>query len=189
MTLPSLRLKANAERRLRAGHLWVYSNEVDVAATPLNAFAAGDQAVLEMANGKPLGIVALSPNNLICGRLISRDTKHVLDKSLLVHRINIALSLRERLSTSRSTGWSTAIPTCCPAWWSIALATCWWCNWRPQPWNCAKDEVLAALLQVLKPAAVLWKNDSSARDAEGLERYVAMPTAKCRSGSPWKRTA
>ncbi|MFX4729046.1 RlmI/RlmK family 23S rRNA methyltransferase, partial [Acinetobacter baumannii] len=79
--------------RLRAGHLWVYSNEVDVAATPLNAFAAGDQAVLEMANGKPLGIVALSPNNLICGRLISRDTKHVLDKSLLVHRINIALSL------------------------------------------------------------------------------------------------
>ncbi|WP_244233974.1 hypothetical protein, partial [Pseudomonas aeruginosa] len=23
MTLPSLRLKANAERRLRAGHLWV----------------------------------------------------------------------------------------------------------------------------------------------------------------------
>ena len=56
MTLPSLRLKANAERRLRAGHLWVYSNEVDVAATPLNAFAAGDQAVLQMANGKPLGI-------------------------------------------------------------------------------------------------------------------------------------
>ena len=54
MTLPSLRLKANAERRLRAGHLWVYSNEVDVQATPLNAFAAGDQAILEMANGKPL---------------------------------------------------------------------------------------------------------------------------------------
>ena len=34
MTLPSLRLKANADRRLRAGHLWVYSNEVDTAATP-----------------------------------------------------------------------------------------------------------------------------------------------------------
>ena len=25
MSLPSLRLKANADRRLRAGHLWVYS--------------------------------------------------------------------------------------------------------------------------------------------------------------------
>jgi len=47
MSLPSLRLKANADRRLRAGHLWVYSNEIDVAVTPLNAFEAGDQAILE----------------------------------------------------------------------------------------------------------------------------------------------
>lgn len=52
-----------------------------------------------------------------------------------------------------------------------------------------KDEVLAALLQVLKPAAVLWKNDSSARDAEAWSATWPMPTAKCRSGSPWKRTA
>lgn len=37
MSLPSLRLKANADRRLRAGHLWVYSNEIDVANTPFTA--------------------------------------------------------------------------------------------------------------------------------------------------------
>src|SRR3990167_4467195 len=96
MSLPSLRLKANADRRLRAGHLWVYSNEIDVAATPLSGFAAGDQAILEAAGGKPLGVVALSPNNLICARLLSRDVKHVLDKSLLVHRINVALARRGR---------------------------------------------------------------------------------------------
>jgi 23S rRNA (cytosine1962-C5)-methyltransferase len=35
-----------------------------------------------------------------------------------------------------------------------------------------KDAVLDALVQVLKPRGVLWKNDSAARDAEGLERYV-----------------
>ncbi|MDN4882374.1 hypothetical protein, partial [Escherichia coli] len=87
---PSLRLKANADRRLRAGHLWVYSNEVDTAATPLAGFVAGDQAVLEAAGGKPLGIVGVSPNNLICARLLSRDLKHSLDKSLLVHRIQVA---------------------------------------------------------------------------------------------------
>ena len=68
-----------------------------MVATPLNAFQPGDQAILEAAGGKPLGVVALSPNNLICARLVSRDTKHVLDKSLLVHRLNVALSLRERL--------------------------------------------------------------------------------------------
>lgn len=61
MSLPILSLKNNAERRLRAGHLWIYSNEVDVALTPLNAFEAGDQALVQTASGKPLGIAVLSP--------------------------------------------------------------------------------------------------------------------------------
>ena len=30
-----LRLKKNADRRLKAGHLWLYSNEIDTDATPL----------------------------------------------------------------------------------------------------------------------------------------------------------
>ena len=36
-----LRLKPGEDRRLRAGHLWVFSNEVDTQATPLGGFAAG----------------------------------------------------------------------------------------------------------------------------------------------------
>jgi 23S rRNA (cytosine1962-C5)-methyltransferase len=35
-----------------------------------------------------------------------------------------------------------------------------------------KDDVIAALTQVLKPSGILFKNDSAARDAEGLTRYV-----------------
>uniref|UniRef100_A0A1I8AJP6 Methyltrans_SAM domain-containing protein n=1 Tax=Steinernema glaseri TaxID=37863 RepID=A0A1I8AJP6_9BILA len=35
-----------------------------------------------------------------------------------------------------------------------------------------KDDVIAALVQVLKPTGILFKNDSAARDAEGLNRYV-----------------
>jgi 23S rRNA (cytosine1962-C5)-methyltransferase len=172
MSLPSLRLKANAERRLRAGHLWVYSNEIDVAATPLAAFTAGDQAVLEAAGGKPLGIVALSPNNLICARLISRDTKHLLDKSLIVHRLKVALSLRERLFDKPFYrlvyGDSDLLPgLVVDRFGDIIVA-----QLASATMERHKDDVLAALLQVLKPAAVLWKNDSSAREAEGLPRYV-----------------
>lgn len=172
MTLPSLRLKANADRRLRAGHLWVYSNEVDTAATPLSGFAAGDQAILEAAGGKPLGIVGVSPNNLICARLLSRDLKHSLDKSLLVHRIQVALSLRERLFDQPCYrliyGDSDLLPGLVVDRFhdhlvvQIASATM----------ERNKDAVLEALVQVLKPRGVLWKNDSAARDAEGLERYV-----------------
>ena len=34
-------LRKGEERRLRAGHLWVFSNEVDVARTPLTALQPG----------------------------------------------------------------------------------------------------------------------------------------------------
>ncbi|BAN45981.1 class I SAM-dependent rRNA methyltransferase [Metapseudomonas resinovorans] len=172
MSLPSLRLKANADRRLRAGHLWVYSNEVDVVATPLNTFQPGDQAILEAAGGKPLGVVALSPNNLICARLVSRDTKHVLDKSLLVHRINVALSLRERLFDKPFYrlvyGDSDLLPGLVVDRFGDHLVV----QLASPAMERNKDAVLDALVQVLKPRGVLWKNDSSARDAEGLERYV-----------------
>jgi 23S rRNA (cytosine1962-C5)-methyltransferase len=172
MSLPSLRLKANADRRLRAGHLWVYSNEVDVVATPRHAFQPGDQAILEAAGGKPLGVVALSPNNLICARLVSRDVKHSLDKSLLVHRINVALSLRERLFDKPFYrlvfGDSDLLPGLVVDRFGDILVV----QLASAAMERHKDAVLDALVQVLKPSGVLWKNDSSARDAEGLERYV-----------------
>ena len=172
MSLPSLRLKANAERRLRAGHLWVYSNEVDVAATPLNGFQPGDQAILEMANGKPLGIVGVSPNNLICARLLSRDTSHTLDKSLLVHRIQVALSLRERLFEQPCYrlvyGDSDFLPGLVVDRFGDHLVV----QLASATMERNKDAVIEALVQVLKPRGILFKNDSSARDAEGLERYV-----------------
>ncbi|ARU90271.1 class I SAM-dependent rRNA methyltransferase [Pseudomonas sp. M30-35] len=172
MSLPSLRLKANADRRLRAGHLWVYSNEIDVAATPLNGFAAGDQAILEAAGGKPLGVVALSPNNLICARLLSRDVKHVLDKSLLVHRINVALSLRERLFDKPCYrlvyGDSDLLPGLVVDRFFDILVV----QLASATMERHKDDVLAALIQTIKPSGILLKNDSAARDAEGLERYV-----------------
>ena len=172
MSLPSLRLKANADRRLRAGHLWVFSNEVDVAVTPLNAFASGDQAILEAAGGKPLGVVALSPNNLICARLLSRDVKHVLDKSLLVHRINVALSLRERLFDKPCYrlvyGDSDLLPGLVVDRFGDILVV----QLASATMEKHKDDVLAALIQVCKPSGILLKNDSAARDAEGLSRYV-----------------
>ncbi|TLX57942.1 RlmI/RlmK family 23S rRNA methyltransferase [Stutzerimonas nosocomialis] len=172
MTLPSLRLKANADRRLRAGHLWVYSNEIDTAVTPLNAFPAGAQAVLEAAGGRPLGIVGVSPNNLICARLLSRDLKHSLDKSLLVHRIKVALSLRERLFDQPCYrlvyGDSDLLPGLVVDRFHDILVV----QLASATMEQHREAVLEALVQVLKPRGVLWKNDSSARDAEGLERYV-----------------
>lgn len=41
MNFAPLRLKKAQDRRLRFGHCWIYSNEVDQQATPLKSFEPG----------------------------------------------------------------------------------------------------------------------------------------------------
>ncbi|MCK5649451.1 MAG: RlmI/RlmK family 23S rRNA methyltransferase, partial [Gammaproteobacteria bacterium] len=90
-------LKKGQERRLNQGHLWIYSNEIDTQKTSLKSFSAGEQVLVMSQQGKPLGNAYINPHSLISARLFSRKTSVLLDRSLFVHRIKIALSLRERL--------------------------------------------------------------------------------------------
>ncbi len=94
--LPSLRLNKNEDRRLRAGHVWVFSNEVDTKLTPLTQFEPGQPVLIEAAGGQVIGSGYVNPHALICARLVSRDPKYILDQSLLTHRLNIALRRESR---------------------------------------------------------------------------------------------
>lgn len=174
MSLPSLRLKANADRRLRSGHLWLYSNEIDTKLSPLSAFKVGDQAIVENAAGKPLGVALLSPQTLVCARLVSRDIEHRFDKSLLVHRLNIALSLRERLFDAPFYrlvhGEGDLLPGLEVDRFGDTLVV----QITAACMELHKDILLEALLQVCKPTGVLWRNDAPTRDLEGLERYLTV---------------
>ncbi|RMF16724.1 MAG: RlmI/RlmK family 23S rRNA methyltransferase, partial [Gammaproteobacteria bacterium] len=97
MDRPELKLRPRADRRIRAGHVWVYSNEVDTEATPLKALPAGGEATLLTHDGKVLGTVVLSPNHLICARLISRHGKQGLTRSLIKRRLEQADARRQVL--------------------------------------------------------------------------------------------
>ncbi|HLE93074.1 MAG TPA: RlmI/RlmK family 23S rRNA methyltransferase, partial [Sulfuricaulis sp.] len=44
--LTFLRLKKNEDHRLRAGHVWIFSNEVDTSATPLTQFEPGQPILI-----------------------------------------------------------------------------------------------------------------------------------------------
>ena len=172
MILGAIRLKGQADRRLRAGHQWIYSNEINTELTPLKQFHAGDQVIVEAANGKPLGIAMVNPNTLICGRLISRDIKTPLDKSLLVHRFKIALSQRElfypapyyRLVFGDADGLSGLVVDRFADVLVVQISTA--------GMERLKDEIIEALQDVIKPTAILLKNDGKMRSVEGLDAYV-----------------
>src|SRR5205085_5443751 len=92
-SLPVLRLKAREERRLRTGHLWVYSNEIDIAKTPLKGIAPGSLCRLEEAQGKPLGIGYVNPNTLLCARVLTGKGDATIDTEWLKRRIESAEAL------------------------------------------------------------------------------------------------
>ncbi|REG81478.1 23S rRNA (cytosine1962-C5)-methyltransferase [Marinomonas pollencensis] len=170
--LSVIRLKGQADRRLRAGHQWIYSNEVDTNKTPLKQFTPGDQVVVETAQGKPLGVAMVNPSTLICGRLISRSTDTVMNKSTLVHRLKIALSLREiaykgpyyRLVFGDSDGLSGLVVDRFADILVVQISTA--------GMERIKGEIIEALQDVIKPTAILMKNDGKMRQIEGLDSYV-----------------
>ncbi|HEY7929979.1 MAG TPA: RlmI/RlmK family 23S rRNA methyltransferase, partial [Steroidobacteraceae bacterium] len=95
--MPALRLKRGEDRRLRAGHLWIFSNEVDNEATPLLSLPVGAVVRVLSEREQFLGYAYINPHALICARILSRSPVHPPDRSLLVHRLRVALALRERL--------------------------------------------------------------------------------------------
>lgn len=170
--LATLKLKPQEDRRLREGHLWIYSNEVDVVATPLKDFMAGDQVRVEDSRGKFLGIATVTPNSLICGRLLSRDEKYPLNKSLLVHRIQVALALREMLYDQPYYrlvyGDSDFLPgLVIDRFGDVCVVQIASAGMERE-----KSAIVEALQQVLSPSGILFKNDGKMRAVEGLESYV-----------------
>jgi len=95
--LPSLILKKGEDRRLRAGHLWIFSNEVDTKRSPLVGFEAGALVQVEAAGGRPLGLAYINPHSLIAARLLTHGKALPDFGALLRRRLRTALALRERL--------------------------------------------------------------------------------------------
>ena len=90
-----LYLRRGADRRLRGGHLWVYSNEVDTARSPLAGFAAGDLVCVRDAGGGLLGSAYMEPNSLICARLYAPAEAVALDQALIQARLATARAGRQ----------------------------------------------------------------------------------------------
>lgn len=169
--LPELRLKKNEDRRLRAGHAWVYSNEVDTKQTPLKEFAAGQWCHVTNSRGRVLGTAYVNPNTLICARLVSRFEKQMLTLNVLVKKTQAALRLREKIFSVPCYrlifGESDALPGLVVDRYHDILVV----QITTAGMNNIQDDIIEALSEVINPKTILLRNDSASRDLEGLELY------------------
>lgn len=178
MSYPELFLKKNEDKRLRQGHLWVFSNEIDCQRSPLDQFTPGDLAAVTDSSGKALGVGYINPNALICARLLSRKPNAKIGEKFFKARLMQALELRERLFDKpfyrlvfgESDGLPGLVIDRFGAVLSVQITTV--------GMECHKDLLVKLLVEMLAPAAVLLKNDNSQRQIENLplEPVVAFGT-------------
>ena len=171
--LPELRLRRGEERRLRAGHLWIFSNEIDTHATPLTAFEPGQQARVVTDRGQPLGIAYVNPATLIAARLLTRDADRPVGRAWLAGRLRAALALRERLYPEPYYrlvfGESDGLPGLVLDRYGDVLVG----QIGTAGMERLRGEIEAAVAEVIAPRALVWKNDSGARALEHLPSEVS----------------
>lgn len=169
---PPLRLRKNEDRRLRAGHLWIFSNEVDTRRTPLNDFAAGDPVRVESAQGRPLGVGYVNPHSLICARLVSRDADATLDEVLVAKRLEAALALREELYDGPFYrllfGESDFLPGLVLDRYGDVIVG----QATTAGMERLKPGVEQAVAELLEPKGMLWRNDTPVRRLEELDEAI-----------------
>ena len=169
--VPELRLKRGEDRRINAGHPWVFSNEVDIGRTPLSTFAPGAQVRLVSDRDRFLGYAYVNPHSLICARIMSRDPDAPIAAALLVHRLSVALAQRQRLSPEPFGrlvfGESDQLPGLVLDRFDDVIVG----QIATAGMEGLRTEVEAAVCEVLKPRVLYWKNDSGARELEQLPAF------------------
>jgi 23S rRNA (cytosine1962-C5)-methyltransferase len=170
--LPPLQLRRGEDRRLRAGHLWVFSNEVDTAATPLTALRPGQLVRVLADRGAPLGTAYVNPATLICARLLTRGAGTTVDAALLERRLRVALALRERLHPSPHYRWCFGESDGLPGLVLDRFGDVVVGQIATSGMEALREAIEQSVRAVLRPAALIWKNDTGARDLEQLPREV-----------------
>ncbi len=170
--LPTLRLNPNAERRLRVGHSWVFSNEIDTAKTPLKAIKPGALVNIVDSRGKAVGTAYANPNSLIAARVLSSRADAIIDLAWLTRRLSAARKMRDsiyptphyRLVYGESDGLPGLVVDRFGDFCVVQVTTAGMDHLQPL--------VIQALQAELAPRGILFRNDGGSRAVEGLPEAV-----------------
>ncbi|MGB9152290.1 MAG: class I SAM-dependent rRNA methyltransferase [Alphaproteobacteria bacterium] len=173
MSVPIIRLHPQKHRRVQGGHPWVYSNEI-VMDAEAKALPRGTIVGFYAHDKKFLGMGSFNANCLIAGRVFTPHLVDDIGEDWLAEKIADALRLREkiigapfyRLIHAEADGLPGLIidrfdDVLCVQLNTAGMDMLW-------------PALEAALNRVLKPRSIILRNDSFAREMEGLLRETKM---------------
>jgi 23S rRNA (cytosine1962-C5)-methyltransferase len=165
---PTVVLRRGRDRRLRAGHLWVYEGEVEEVRGDPSPGAVVD---VQSARGEFLGRGFFSPRSAIRVRLLTTRDEPV-DEALLERRLRQACALRERLRPEATAyrlvhGEGDLLPGLVVDRYNDLLVM----QTLSVGMDVRKDLLAEILAGLVGAQAVYLRNDPHARELEGLPRH------------------
>ncbi len=165
----TLKLKPREERRLRAGHLWAYSNEIDTGAD-FRGIAPGSLCRVVDSRDKPLGIGYVNPRTLLAVRILDAQADAAIDSAWFLRRLRAALALRERIYAEPHYrlvhGEGDGLPGLIVDRYGDYLVA----QLITAGMELLRAPLLEALRQLLQPRGIWLRNDNAARELEGLSQ-------------------
>ena len=157
----------DGENSITSGHLWIFSNEVRERPEDL---PAGELVEVHGEKAGFIGIGYINPRSLIMVRLLARQ-RVAVDQTFFERRISSALKLREgrfeesfRVVNAESDFLPGLIIDKYEDSVAIQLLTC--------GMEQKKEMIVAATERVLSPGSIVLRNESPARQEEGLPQYT-----------------
>jgi len=162
-------LAPKADKRVRLGHNWIFSNEVAADHTALASFAPGELARVVDAGRNPVGIAYVNPAALICARILTRDVRATIDVAWFAARIRRALAMREALYAAPFYrllyGESDGVPgIVVDRYGDVCVVQLNTAGAMAQ-----RETFIAALTQTIAPKGIVLRNAGSTRALEGIE--------------------
>ncbi len=165
---PVIRFQPGRDRRMANGHPWAFSNEIDMTAEA-KALPPGTLVDILSADGAGLGVGMFNPRTLIAVRRVSRQARQAVDADFLAGRIARALALRDRLFPDPYYRLIHAEADDLPGLIIDRYGPVLVVQQNTAGMDLLREPLLAALHRVLAPEAILLRNDSPARELEGLK--------------------
>lgn len=164
-------LHKNEDKRIKAGHPWVFSNEIREVSD--KTAAPGTAAELYDAGGGMIGCGHYNPRSLIAFRLLSRHREDLDTVEFYEQRMAAALAHRRGiypgLATFRAVyGESDFLPGLVVDKYGDHLSV----QFLSAGMDVRRDLVVEALQRVFAPAGIIARNDVGVRQLEGLEEKV-----------------
>lgn len=170
--MKTIRLKKDAERRIKAGHLWVFSNDIDSVQSPLKNYSSGEIIRVETAFGKSIAIGYINPQCLLCIRILTLNIHEEINTEFFIKKIVAAKSKRAELFSDNFCrmifGESDRLPGVVIDQYNEIIVV----QINTAGMENLKLLLIEAIQKIFNPKTILLKCDSSERKMEGLESYT-----------------